>query len=201
MLSLPEDAYLYDVGIQELVNGRLVRLDRELAKKGIDAVWWTQIASKSLRSNELDHHWRWQKIVGEKHHNAKWDCLAVLGPEEQVEGAIVFRIDALSQIEIGKGTVFVDRLAVAPRNRDWLVNPRKYARVGSVLLFAAVRQSYFLNLGGRVWVNCLPDKRSQAFYKDRGFEFLSEDEDGMIDYELPTREAQRWLIENGCLDG
>lgn len=199
MLILPEDVDIHDAEEGEDVTGQLVRLDRKLAAKGIDGKWWAQISSKTLREKELDHHWSWRKIVGNR-RPPKWDCLAVLGPTKEVEGAITYQVNAISQIETGKGAVYVDRLAVAPRNRDWLIDPNKYTGVGTVLLLAAVRQSYSLKLGGRVWLSCVPDERSKRFYANKNFTFLREDDEGMIDYELPAAEAEKWLVKEGWLD-
>jgi hypothetical protein len=95
----------------------------------------------------------------------------------------------------------VEYLAVAPQNRPWLVDPAKYRGVGTVLLFAAVRRSYSLGLGGRVWLSCVPDKRSQEFYENKEFRAIRTDSEDMIDYELPADKAEKWLIAVGGLDG
>ena len=125
--------------------------------------------------------------------------LAVLGPEEDIEGAISYRVDTRSQLDPDVGAVYVDRLATAPRNRPWVVNPTKYRGVGTVLLFAAVRDSYSLGLGGRVWLSCMPNPRSRAFYVQKGFQMICQHEDDMIDYELPAHKAVEWLKTEGCV--
>lgn len=116
-----------------------------------------------------------------------------------IEGAIAYRIDAESRLQPGDGAVFVDRIATAPRNRPWVLEPPKYRGIGSILLLAAVRHSYLLGLGGRVWLTSLPSERTQKFYQDRGFEVIFEDEDGMIDLELPAVAAEKWLKKRGFL--
>lgn len=126
-----------------------------------------------------------------------WESLAVQSASGSVEGAITYRIDAESQLEAGKGAVYVDRIAAAPRNRPWVAEPPKYRGIGNVLLLAAVRHSYLLGLGGRVWLTSLPSERTKKFYRDRGFEVIFQDLEGMIDFELPTAAAEKWLKNRG----
>jgi len=54
-------------------------------------------------------------------------------------------------------------------------------------------------LGGRVWLTSLPSERTRKFYRDRGFEVIFEDPDGMIDFELPPVAAEKWLKTRGFL--
>jgi hypothetical protein len=116
-----------------------------------------------------------------------------------VEGASLYRIDAQSQLAPGQGAVYVDRLAVAPRNRPWLVDGPKYQGIGTVLLLAAIRESYSLGLGGRVWLTSLPSERTRQFYRNRGLCVVFENEDGTIDFELSADSAQQWLEREGYL--
>lgn len=193
MFDLPEEVHIVNVSRNVRVKARLVRLTRELAAQGIDGTWWNVPVSKSVRKDESDNHWLWRKIVGLNHAKLTWEALAVQSASGSVEGAITYRIDAQSQLQPGEGAVYVDRFAAAPRNRPWVVDPPKYQGIGSVLLLAAVRHSYLLGLGGRVWLTSLPSERTRKFYRDRGFEVIFEDSDGMIDFELPTAAAEQWL--------
>ena len=190
---------LFDVARQIDVDAIVGRLTRHDAADSIDGKWWGIPVSKTLREQEGDHHWCWRQQVGEKRNRAAWECLAARGPEGDIEGAAIYRVDARSQLDPNEGTVYMDRLAAAPRNRDWLVAPPRYRGVGTALLLAAVQHSYSLGLGGRVWLSCLPDARSQRFYEGKGFCVLSVDEDGMIDYELPADVAEKWLEAEGCI--
>jgi len=199
MLVLPDDIKIFNVQRQCSVRAKLVRLTRDLAATGIDGTWWKIPVSKKTREAEGDHHWVWRKLVGLHRNDLVWEAVAVQSVAGTVEGALLYRIDAESQIEKGKGAVFVDRLAAAPRNRPWVVDSPKYRGIGTVLLLAAVRHSYSLGLGGRVWLTSLPGEQTRKFYHDRGFEVIFQDEDGMIDFELPAAEAQRWLRGEGYL--
>ena len=199
MYTLPEVVTLFNVQQNSEVVAKLVRLTRDRAAKQIDGTWWNVPVSKTLREQEDDHHWQWRKIVGEHHNHRAWEAVGVQGPDEGIEGAMVYRIDAKSQIDYGQGALYVDRIATAPRNRPWLVGTSKYQGVGTVLLFEAVRHSYLLGLRGRVWLSSLPSERTRRFYDQKGFEVIFEDADGMIDYELPTVKAVEWLEAEGFL--
>lgn len=199
MLELPETISILNVERGVRVRAQLVRLDRKLVSQQIDGTWWKIAVSKRKRSEEGDHHWIWRKIVGELRLDLAQDALAIKSASGNVEGAMTYRIDARSQLEPGEGVVYVDRLATAPRNRPWLIDPPKYRGVGSVLLLGAVRESYALGLGGRVWLTSLPSERTRQFYRSRGFQEIFKDEDGMIDFELPTVRAEEWLQQAGYL--
>jgi hypothetical protein len=181
------------------VPARLVRLSREVAADRMDGEWWSIGGSKTQRSEEGDHHWRWRQIVGGLRTRANWEALAIETEDGAIQGAIVYRIDAISQLEPDKGAVYGERLATAPRNRPWLVNPPHLRGAGETLLLAAVRHSYQLGLGGRVWLCSLPSERTRSFYVNRGFRVIFKNPDGRIDFELPSDRAERWLVEEGYL--
>lgn len=199
MLDLPEDVWIVNRQSGKPVKARLVTLTRDLAAKQIDGNWWNLSVSKSVRLEEGDHHWPWRKLVGLNHNNLNWESLAIQSSGGLVEGAITYRIDAKSQLSPGNGAVYVDRLATAPRNRTWLVEHPLYKGVGSILLLAAVRHSYLLGLGGRIWLTSLPTERTREFYSRQGFQVIFEESDGTIDFELPDIEAERWLKHKGYL--
>jgi GNAT superfamily N-acetyltransferase len=199
MFDLPAEVHILNVAKNVRVKAQLIRLTRDLAAKGIDGTWWNLPVSKSVREEEGDNHWLWRKIVGSNHAKLTWQALAVQSTSSAIEGAITYRIDAKSQLQPGEGAVYVDRIAAAPRNRPWIVKTPKYQGIGSVLLLAAVRHSYLLGLGGRVWLTSLPSERTRKFYRDRGFEVIFEEADGMIGFELPSAAAEEWLKKRGFL--
>ncbi len=198
MLVLPDDIKIFSVKEQCSVTAQVVRLTRSLAKTKIDGTWWKIPLSSNIKEEE-DHHWVWRKSVGQHRNNLKWEAVAVQSSGGDVEGAILYRIDAKSQIAEGEGAVFVDLLATAPRNRPWVVSSPDYRGVGAVLLLVAVRQSYLLGLGGRVWLNSLPSERTRKFYRKQGFQVIFENDDGTIGYELPSNRAEQWLKNEGYL--
>jgi hypothetical protein len=197
MFVLPQDVTLTLDPPGTEVQARLVRLTREVAADRIDGQWWNIGGSKTTREAEGDHSWRWRRIIGALRVRANSEALAIETDDGAIQGAIVYRIDARSQLEPGQGAVYGDWLATAPRNRHWLVNPPYLRGVGKALLLAAVRHSYLLGLGGRVWLTSLPSERTQRFYVNRGFQVIFENPDGTIDYELPAAQAVAWLEEEG----
>ena len=199
MIVLPDDVTLFSVQRNAQVQAKLVRLTRDLAAKQIDGAWWSLEVSKTIREKEDDHHWLWRKVVGEHQNHRSWEAVAVQSANGEVEGAITYRIDAKSQLNNGTGAVYVDRIAAAPRNRPWLVSPPSYRGVGTVLLLAAVRHSYSLGLGGQVWLSSLPSERTRQFYANKRFEVIFNDDNGMLDLELPTASAVAWLEAEGYL--
>ena len=199
MLDLPEEVTILNLQRDRRVKAQLVKLTRELAAQQIDGTWWNDPPSKPLRSMEGDHHWQWRKLVGLNHNNLNWEALAIQSSGGFVEGAITYRIDAKSQLSPGNGAVYVDRLATAPRNRPWLVEHPRFKGVGSILVLAAVRHSYLLGLGGRIWLTSLPTERTREFYSRRGFQVIFEERDGTMHFELPEAEAERWLKHGGYL--
>jgi GNAT superfamily N-acetyltransferase len=198
MLVLPDTIKIFNVVKDKSVLATLGRLTRDVATT-IDGTWWSISVSRSQRQEEGDHHWKWRKLIGKRRHQIAWDAMAVISAGGGVEGAMLFRVDAKSQLDRGKGAVYVDRLSTSPRNRPWLADPPKYRGIGSVLVLAAVRTGYSLGLGGRVWLTSLPSEKTRAFYENRGFKMIFENDDGTIDYELPVSDAERWLKNEGYL--
>jgi hypothetical protein len=199
MFELPQDVTLTLDPPGTEVQARLVRLTRAVAADRIDGEWWNIGGSNTAREAEGDHHWRWRRIIGELRTQRNREALAVETEDGAIQGAIVYRIDALSRVEPGLGAIYGERIATAPRNRPWLVNPPHMRGVGKVLLLAAVRHSYLLGLGGRVWLTSLPSENTRMFYVNRGFQLIFQNPDDTIAYELPTARAAAWLQEEGYL--
>ena len=146
----------------ERCDASIVVLTRELAASKIDGLWW--LLKGELRGqprDEDDHHWVWRKLVGEHRNQLAWHFVACQTPDAEIQGAVGYRIDFRSILVPEAGSVYVDRIAVAPRNRSWLVSNPLYGGVGEGLLLHSVCRSYILGLGGRVtWF------RSQASERD-----------------------------------
>ncbi|KAA1258191.1 hypothetical protein LF1_07070 [Rubripirellula obstinata] len=176
---------------------KIVELDRTLAKTQIDGRWWKIESGRTARSEEQDHHWQWVKVLGEQRTNLAYQAIAVQTPDQEVQGAATYFVDSKSRLEEGEGTINLDRIATAPRNRPWLCEPPRFKGVGYCLLLAVVRHSYLLGLGGRVWLTSVPDQKTHDFYLARGFEVIFEDEDGILDFEISASGACAWLAEEG----
>ena len=120
--------------------------------------------------------------------------------DEDVQGAIGYRVDFKSYLAPELTTVYVDRIAGRPcANRPWLVENPLYKGVRKGLLLQAVCHSYLLGLGGRVNLGSLPSERTRHFYDKTGFIRVGENDEGLIEYELSDQAAQQWLHEEGYL--
>src|SRR5262245_58933842 len=106
-----------------IVTAKLVKLTRDLAQREIDAKWWVLPAeSKSRRELEGDHSWKWSKIIGELRNNRWCETFAVQTDDDEVQGAILYRLNTRSFVNKNEGAIYVEGLATAPRNRPWLVD-------------------------------------------------------------------------------
>lgn len=100
----------------------------------------------------------------------------------------------------GKPLVYVDFLEVAPWN--WTVaaigQKGQYRRVGSMLLWRAVRQSWDEGFHGRIGLHALP--QAVGFYSSEPFEMTpigrDPDKENLLYLEL-TREHARKILEIG----
>jgi hypothetical protein len=198
MLILPESAHLHDLRTNRSCPAEIVRLTKDLAKQ-IDNQWWQIGGSRTQRSREGDHSWRWPDILGVSRMDAWSECLGVVTPDGVVQGAINYHLNGKSLLEPDLGAIFVHHIATAPRNRPWLVESPQFGGVGAALLAVAVRHGYALGLGGRTVVPSLPTEHTRHFYEKCGFRPIAEDEDGIIDYELAPEVAEEWLREKGYL--
>ncbi len=92
--------------------------------------------------------------------------------------------------DAGRPLVYVDYLEAAPWN--WTVDKvqtRKFKATGSVLLRAAVEQSYAKGWDGRVGLHALP--QAASFYLNQGLQFVKNDpnKQNLPYYELSAAEA------------
>jgi GNAT superfamily N-acetyltransferase len=180
------------------VPAMIVRLTRSLAQAKIDGIWWKDLGLSAVqRKKENDHAWQWAKRIGQL-RNARWhEAVAVQTEDENVQGAILYRIDTNSFIEQDQGAIHGEALSTAPRNRPWLVPSPQYRGVGEKLLLRAVSHSYSLGLEGRVNFAAFDDPRTMTFYQNRGFKLVGHDDEGLPQFELPPDAAKAWLRDEG----
>ena len=190
---VPETIELIRVADDEIVKASVVTLTRKLAQVEIDTKWW-QIpdVSQAKRSQESDHSWRWAERLGQLRGRQWFSALAVQTDDRRIQGAILYRSDALSFVEAGVGAVHIEAVATAPRNRSWLVSAPVYRGVGSGLVFCAVLHSYQLGLGGRVNLVSVNDRRTTDFYNHLGFTQAGDDgEEGEEKLPKPLLNVER----------
>ena len=199
MLQLPHTVVLRNLIDQVDCDARIVPIDREMAKRKIDVEWWQIGGSRTKRKEEGDHDWNWTKFFGERRGDLHREMVAVVTEDDAVQGAMTYWTNGKSLLDSELGSVYVQYIATAPRNRPWLVDQPCFQGVGSVLLLYAVCHSYILGLGGRVTLVSLPTEKTKEFYANRGFTKIDEDEDGSMEFELTPEGAERWLREEGLL--
>jgi hypothetical protein len=182
----------------EQETARIDVLLREDAKKLINGAWWLGL-DQTIRDpqKEPDRHWDWRHLVSMYQNKPFFRTVCVKTADGAVQAAMLFRVDARSALDADERALFVDRLATAPRNRDWLVRSPVYRGAGSGLLSYATAVSYSLGFGGRV--NLFPIAHEE-FYLSRGFVQTHVEQDGDPLFELPAKAALSQLIERGLLD-
>lgn len=197
MINLPVPLQLTDCRTGSAVNAQLVELNARLAKAKVDGAWWRNLGVSSLhRREEGDHSWNWAARIGMFRNLLAVESVGIQTSDGEIQGAMIYRIDGASIIDTGKGAVYIDRLATAPRNREGLVEEPAYRGAGSGLLRWAAYHSYKLGLDGRLVLASLPDPNTTAFYERLGFKTTPADEDDMVVYELEPHEAQAFIAED-----
>ncbi|HEU4711930.1 MAG TPA: hypothetical protein VFS76_10220 [Pyrinomonadaceae bacterium] len=197
MFPLPDKIDLVRAVDNQPVKARIVKLTRTIAKTRIDSKWWQDLGvSTEMRRKENDNSWHWAKRVGELKNDRWHEPAAVETEEGDIQGAILYWLNARSFVAEEKGAVHVEALATAPRNRPWLVSSPLYRGVGENLLFRATLHSYVVGLEGRVNLLSFRDEKTVSFYQRRGFEIVGEDDD-LIQMELAPVKALQWLQEEG----
>ncbi len=174
-------------------------LSREDAKNFVNAVWWAELGP-TLQDpvDEPDRHWDWRQLVSIHQNKPYFRAVCVKTADGAIQAAMLFRVDAKSALDEGERAIHVDRLATAPRNRDWLVSSPAYRRAGGGLLDYATAVSYSLGLSGRV--NLYPIA-GEEFYVDRGFVPTDATHEDETLFELPATVAMSMLKQRGLIDG
>lgn len=198
MIDLPNRLRLVDCQTKKIEIGTIEPLDRETAKRGIDAAWWDDsLDTLSALGDEPDSHWEWRELVSTFQNKPAFRARCVKCSRGRVHGAMLLRVDAKSALDPGEKAVFVDRIATAPWNRDRVARSPLLRGSGTGLLVYATALSYSLGFGGRV---SLIPIANQNFYANRGFVPTDTTEKGETLFELPAAVAHRSLAAEGLID-
>jgi hypothetical protein len=164
------------------MTAEVVGMERQDVKDGIDNAWWNEVRDIPIDQLRTEHDkgWRWHKDIGTLRAEAGnlgygW----VIRTDDRIQGAILYRIGAVSELDPSQATLMVYRLATAPWNRAWLRSPREYAKVGTGLLRLAAYHSLRYGLRGRVTAEVYPDDPLLEWYAQRGFQLATRSEDGI----------------------
>jgi hypothetical protein len=197
MLELPIKIELTIIASGKPVAAELIQLDVQTAKKRIDAEWWSGLGVPThQRKQEVDHHWNWADELGKHRNQLYYESVAVQSKDGQVQGAMIYRVDAISVLQEGCKAVYVERLAAAPRNRDWPTKPPLYRHVGENLIRWAAYHSIQLGFKGTVNLARVDTDVARGFYRAMNFVETSVEEDGMVICELSPESAAKLVAED-----
>ena len=181
---------------------RIDRLTPSYARRLIMRRWWVNIPATPARSSEeADQSWHWDQFVREANteFHRSYVALSGRGGRLEAECAIIFRLDARSLLEPGRGAAYLQYVASAPRNRSRLVGTQAvYKGIGEALVTTAILESLSFGLEGRVFGEPLPD--SVAFYEKMGFAPVPMDaRPDRVYYEIPKEGARAQLAKWGVI--
>jgi hypothetical protein len=182
------------------VEAEIIQLTRMLAWWRIDGSWHRFRGPFVEPCEEPeDHHWRWVSFVRRLRKIPLVRCAAAQTPDGHIQGAIIYRGDGGSWLAPGDGSVYVEYLATALRNRPDYAREPLYRGIGEGLITLAMLQSYQWGKGGRVTLRSLP--RAASFYKKMHFVETASPVDRMIAYEVRPEVAGAYLVSKGLIDG
>lgn len=179
----------------------IVELNREVAQQRIDAVWWNELDSKILvRSpdEESDRDWDWRALMSQILNKRRGSGWAVQSDDGTIHAAMRLFIGETSAFDATKQTVYIDRLATSPNNRNWLVSEPYCRGAGTALVVFAVAYSLELGLEGRV---NLAAADAEPFYEGIGFAPTTQVREGATIWELSSNRAREFLAGMGVTDG
>lgn len=132
MVQLPIPVSLRNCQSGSNISAQLIELTAKLAKSKIDGAWWGNLGvSRSRRRQEGDHGWNWANRMGALRGDLFVEAVAVQTEDQDIQAAMIYRLDALSILAPGNGAVYVDRLATAPRNHPGLAAQPLYRGAGT----------------------------------------------------------------------
>lgn len=197
MPRLRDEVQIYDRSTERTAKGTLVALMSDVARDSIEHGWW-KTPPGNLATSEPDAHWPWETLCVDCADFDYWEAIRLQSQDGQLQGAMLYQIDALSQLDSGQSAVYISRLATAPWNRPWLIANPRFSRIGTALLNRAVHHSHLLGLKGRVILSTLPE--ASQFYERKGFvETGVKDAEELTYLELPAVEARMILREEGLI--
>lgn len=169
----------------ERASSKAVSAEVHLATER-DLFGWTNWA---YARHDADRDWDWWSIFQEANEpGGKLECYAL------VAGLALQGLMLLNLAGRGTGknkTLVVDYLATSPANR---YSAAGFKRVGLALLAVAILRSLDCGMGGRIWLESLPD--AVAFYVSLGFVARTrKSSDGLTVFTLSESAAAELLEE------
>jgi hypothetical protein len=198
----PKSVWLFDCQTRSSIEATVLKLSREtvkyLCRNWVEPNWWSEVPLPDEARDEPDYDWNWVALLSRDQHKPRRFAVGLQTADGRLQGALVYRVAVNSALEPAKKAIFVDRIASAPANREYLVETPRFRGVGEALLRYAVAESWFYTFGG--CVNLFPVANID-FYLKRNFKptTVSDPETGDVLYELSSADAETWLRECGVL--
>ncbi|MFA9480434.1 hypothetical protein ACERK3_19375 [Phycisphaerales bacterium AB-hyl4] len=180
----------HDSGHKEWVD--IVEITPDIARDHLDT-WWNANQFRmdwDKETADVDYYWSWHHLASNEFSGPGFKQVATRDASGDVQSAIIYRRKASSLLEKGHFGVFVERLAIAPSNRPWVVTNPRFRGCGSCLLHYAIRDSNLLGFGGRALL--IPTGSiAKNTYRSMGFRSTGVDEgSGSEIWELPPEVAR-----------
>jgi hypothetical protein len=123
-----------------------------------------ELANAIISKNLHDYFWDWDDIINTPNGYQKETLyLTVINSNVRVQGILHAYFPEASKIEAGSNIVYIDRLAVAPWNRQIHGNNKAFSGVGTRLFYAICKYSKENGFNGCIGLHSLPS--AEPFYK------------------------------------
>lgn len=201
-MEVPKTVWLFDCQTGINVEAAVVALSRESVKclcpDWVEPNWWTDTPLPDEAKEEPDYDWDWVALLSRDQYKSGRFAVGLQTTDGRLQGALIYRVGVDSALDPAKKAIFVDRIASAPANREYLVQAPRFRGVGDALLRYAVAESWFYTFGG--CVNLFP-VANVDFYLKRNFKPTNvlDPKTGDVLYELSDADAESWLRECGVL--
>lgn len=117
-----------------------------------------------VKKNLHDYFWDWEEIVKPPQNYEKETLyLDACLNGTVVQGVLHAYFPEQSRVSAGEDIVYIDRLAVAPWNRQQKGNQKYFKGVGSLLILAVKDYSRSIGMNGNIGLHSLP--AAEPFYR------------------------------------
>ncbi|MEZ8285592.1 hypothetical protein BCU17_19665 [Vibrio splendidus] len=133
-----------------------------------------------------DFHWNWEKIVKDPDVNGYEKKTFYFTVNGEPEGVLHALFPKQSKLNTSDNLVYVDRIAVAPWNRQ-SANPQHFKGIGSILMLFIEEFSEKQGYDGAVGLHAL--EQAKSFYVYLGMQSLGIDQsyEGLEYFEKPKK--------------
>jgi len=198
---IPKTTSLLYAPAGQFVRAQVVELTADLAEQRIHSDWWTDAALLDrFHPTPIDRHWNWNEMGIELDGRPFADQkFALVTDDGSVQGAMLISAEPVpSVLRHDAGSLFIELLFTAPRNRPYLRRDGQdfLKGVGTELLVWGAWRSHEEGCNGRLRLDGSPEHLD--WYTRRGLQKLDLEPivyEG-VEYtpmELPDEAARRLL--------